>query len=413
MYNLLSAIVLSKSTEAQYVISDISTQAVCDIYNNYNKVFLTLSNTFISGNVYVDLDTLRNEFGGYPGTIQALLTSLGNRSLTTITSLPNTSVKYASYADASMTGYKTNLTLIGSPNTNTLLQSQLKDAILTRPNTTTDLSLLHTHCLVSVNGYFHRTDTDNVNAFIYDAGASLQKSNTNHIGILSFLDIGTVTKQSINITDIGSQGLTSTLYERTYINTNQDISNKTVLLVVGGYLVFPDANTFWITGPNTVAINWSNMPLLERYFDSLNYLDLSSLGLDISTVNPDTINIAQFFSDSVLQKYLMLSQSFLVIIDTPNLFTNTLPLANTGFPCMYTSYQQPTSLLVGPYGKVLEYVSVFEDTQWSISVADSLLRNYVLTNTPLSFQTNVANRLVPVYEYSNSNVALLQIGSYK
>lgn len=412
MYTLISAMVLDKAINSQWKVLDISTIPVKTLFIDFNSVVITVGSVFLNKNIYVDIFTLKNDYLNYTGTVQSLLTSLGNKSLLTLPTLPNSNIKYAKYADAFSVGYKLNTTLIGAANVNQLTTSQLKDAVITRPNTTTNLQMLHDYCMVSVNGFFHRTDSDGINAYLYDAGTTVKKSNSNTVGIWSFLDIGKIVKQPIALTNIFNQGLNSTLYERTYIKIGQDVSKKTVMLVLGGYLILPETNIFWQTANDTYAINFGMLQLLERFYESQNYIDLSSLGIGVDPANVSTINVATFLSDAVLKKYLTLSQSFIVILDSPNIFINKMPVKNNTTPGYYTSFQEPTGALFVGYGKVGEYWKANENGYWSMTVHDSIMRRYLFSNTPLDMQVNVTPMLVPSDPYVNSNATMLQIGSY-
>lgn len=201
--------------------------------------------------------------------------------------------------------------------------------------------------------------------------------------------------------------------DRSYIHVNTSITNKTVLLSLGGYLIFPQAGVFWQSDSQTVALNMSALPMLERLMESAMYLDLSSLGLSINSKNPDIINAAEFFTDAVLKKYFALSQSFLIIVDTPALFTEKFYLNHCNLPGTFTAYQEPKFPLFVNYGKMAEYWKTEEDGFWSVNVQDSFIRNFVFTYRPEGQLRNITPNAVPTRTFKNSNGFLLEIGTYK
>lgn len=413
MYNLISALALRRNIGAQWETVDLSNILVYQIFNEFVKVYLTLSTVYATENVFIDLDILREEFSAYDKTLPELLSGLGNKRLPTVTSLPNSRVRYSAFSDAFRAGYKVETVLIGQTTPVNYVPSDLKDLKLTRPNFDTNMRLIHTHCLVTVNGYLHRTDTDGEAAYVYDGRASMTKSRQNQIGIISFMDIGAVKKVPIKAENIYSQDSDSKLWTRTYLHLDEDITNKSVILVLGGYMVFPEDGVFWQTGEKTFAINFSSFPFIQRYFESSKYLDLSSLGLSVHSENKDIISTTELCSDEVLKKYLTLSQSFFVIVDTPNLFTNKYYIRDTKMPGMFVSYKEPTQPLITGFGKVSEYWKTEEDTQWSVTVQDSFLQNYTFSSRPTKELQNVTPAGIPTRTFKHSKGFLLEIGTYK
>lgn len=408
MYSFVNAICLARSIGSQWHDVDLSNILVFDIFSTYTKVYLVLSNPNLPDDVFVDFDVLRQEFSSYNGTLNQLLVVLDNRTLPTVPELPSTEVKVAKYSDAIRSHYKIDITKIGVVTPDNYPALELDDIEITRPKYPTDLSLLHTHCLISVNGYYHLTDTDGTKAFVYNANKSLRKSKVNHVGILSFLDIGTLQKVPLDPLLIYPQTPTSPLSERIYFDVEQELTNKSYILVLGGYLVFPSENVFWQSGEHTFALDINQLYYPERIQESNLYLDLSSLGL----TSLDPIDSVELYSDDILKKYLTLKESYLVIIDKPNLVTNKIFLRHSHLPGMFTAYQDPVLPLIVNYGKVAEYWKTLEDGQWSVTVEDSFMRNYVLSQQPIYQQPILNDHLLPHVPYQHSHGYLLEILGY-
>ncbi len=411
MYAYVSATVLQNAIEAQYEVIDISSTPINLIFSLYSEIYLTLSNPYIAGNVFVDFLSQESGLAGYTGTIPQWLAAIGNKTLPTIPALPSNTIAYARYSDATKSGYRMDVCKIGFQLPVNYPIDMLPDLKMSRPKFNTNMSLIYSNCLVTVNGFLHQSSTDGTYAYIVQGANTMRKSNLNHVGILSFLDIGAVTTLPIDTTAIYSDKTdpTQSLKNKIYMYLNQNITGKTVLLSLGGYLVFPDPNIFYQVGNNTFALHTEALPIPERYFESNQYIDLSSLGLDNTSLLPDTINVTQLLSDGVLTKYLQLSQSFWIIIDTPTLKYEPLYLEHSKLPGMFISYKKPINPLFVGYGRMAEYWTTYEDGQWSVTVDQSFLLNYTMQYEQYLSQGNINPACVPSNRYSFSRGYTMQI----
>ena len=414
MYTLQSSLCLPRTSGAQWGIVDLANAMVYDIFNIYEKVYLTLRIPQSMDPIYVNFNELADEYANFSGTLTQLLIAIGDLTLPTVLQLPNASIKYARFSDSVQAGYKVDTCIIGTNVPANYPRDEKKDLVLTRPGfSNMDMTLIHDYCLVTVNGYLHRTDGSQSAAYVYDGGTTMRKSRMNYVGLLSFLDIGKITKVPITKDMIYTQASDSNLKERTYLWLNQDIEGKTVLLSIGGYLFMPQDQMFWQSGEHTFAINWSSYPIIERLFESQRFLDLSSLGLDIDPKNPSLTNVTQFLSDETLKAYMTLSQSFFIIVETDNIFSNKKFAQNTLTPGRLISYENPINPLFVGYGKMAEYFKVQEDGLYAMHVEDSLYRNYIISSRPEKQLANVNNALNPQRPFDFSNGFMLEIGSYK
>lgn len=414
MYTLIRSVCLARTSGAQWKAVELGDILVFDIFNTYQQVYLEVSNVYLDSNVYVDLSAMRGRFGTYQGTLNELLITLAGDALPTVEKLPDTSIKFAKYSDAIMAGYKINPTIIGQQLEPNHPVSEMTDLKINRPKHDTNMSFLHTHCLVTVNGYIHMTDAeaDGSYAYVKDGCVSMLHSGMNQLGILSFLDIGELTKIPITVENIHPATEDYPLRKRIYLNVDVDTTDKTALLVLGGYLVFLEPDVFWQSGENTYALNISAMPIFERFFESRPYLNFYELGLLESDINPDMISSDEFLSDEKLIKYLTLSQSFIVLVDTKHLFTNKIFIKHTSLPGMFTSYTDPVYPLVVNHGKMAEYWKEFNDGHWAVNVADSYFRNYIFTHKSSKQLDNITDQRVPMRTHYNSRGYLLEIGCY-
>ena len=411
MYVYEKSLVINKNLGSKWENIDISNFRLIDIFSIYRKAYITLSNYYLEQPIVVDLDTIRAENVNSVLTLNEFFIHIGNRTLISSSVNPNIKTNYAVFSDAFRAGYKIEPQNIYTASDANLPLADKTSLRLSRPNPETDMKVFADHCMVSINGYFHKTDTDNKYAYVLDATESLFKSKQNQIGVLSFLNIGKIEQIPITANMISKQSNTVGMKNKTFIKLNKDITNKTVMLVLGGYLLFIDNKSFFQINDDTFAINFGEMPLLERYFESQPYLNLKHLGLPQSTDNMSLVNVEEFYSDVVLTKYLTLSQSFFVVIDSPSIFTNKIYLRPSNLPGMFTAYKEPKYPFFVNNGRIAEYWKTFEDGHWTVNVQDSYLKNSVFSSKPESELVNVSDSNVPLKPYYNSRGFLLEIGS--
>ena len=406
-YSYVSAEALPDKLGADFEVVNLASKLVKDIFLTYRKVYLTL---LLGGEeVFVDMDQLKAQYATYNNTLSVLLLSLGNTALTHIETLPTQKRSYIQYSDIYRIGYSSQLTKIGVSDISGLLKEDLKDIELTRKNYSTDLSLIHKHCLVSVNGFYHMTATDGKRAYVVDAGVSVRKNNMNHIGLTGFNKIGTITKHRFKPSDIYNDTNTS-LKNIACFQSPVVLDNRSVILCLGGYLVLPQDNVFWRSGDRELRLNLSALPYLERLFESQNFIDLTSLGLSSLSTNPEALNVQEALSDEVIRRYFALSQSFLIVVNKNNLFWSKKLIRQMLLPGTFTSYQKPVYPLLVGHGRTAEYWPENQGGIWAVSVVDSWYRRYVFSGNEVGSLENITPQLDSSKPYFDSQGALLEIG---
>jgi len=268
----------------------------------------------------------------------------------------------------------------------------------------------HKSCLVSINGFFHRTDYDGTYAYVVDGNSSKIKSQQNQMGFLSFNNLGSIECVPIDKNMIYKQSAESTFSNRTYIKLNKDITNKSVFMVLGGYLVFLDGKTLKLSGEDVFTLDIGSIPFVERFFEAMPYLDYDKLGLPASQNNPSALDLRELLSDEVMTKYLTMPQTFFCIIDTPEIFMNRISVKSTNLPGMFIGYKEPKYPLIVSNGRVAEYWKTFEDGQWAMNVYDSYLHNKVFSTIPESSRQVIGDADEPSLRVRNSTGYLLEIG---
>lgn len=379
MYQLVSAIARSNKAGSRWVSLDIGSKLMGDLFSQYEKVYAVLTNPFYTGQRTLDLDDAKSFKPSPTRTFNDFLTDIGTQSLPTANYTYSVTTKHVGYSDGFKANYKIQpISPLGHIGSN-IAPGDRDWLSITRAQT--DMNLFFKNCLVTVNGFIHRTDCDGERIYVIDGMKSCRQSGMNTLGITSFLNVGELEFVNITPSMIYKQDPTVPYSSRMFIDGLTARPGKTPMLVLGGYLHVLDQNTFTQVGDQTYCINFQNFPLRERYFDSVKMIDLKPLGLDHQPANAMRTDAAELESDAVLVKYATLSQSFLVFVDNAHIFVERQALAQTRIHNTYTSYVKPRWPLIVQAGKFSDYWSVYEDKQWAITNKDARRNNYDFNTT--------------------------------
>lgn len=409
MYTLVTAIAKPLNGDGRWTTVAIGSLSLSSLFSTYAKVLVTLSNPFLTKNVELDIDTIRNEHGGKGITFNNFLIANANNTLLTSDTLTVLSPKYAKYADAFKANYKITPIHSRAAADAQLPASEKRWLHVTRPNT--DYTLFYKNCLAVVNGFIHLTDYDVNGVYIQDGNQSAIISKQNNIGFYSFQEVGELSFIPIKSEMLYKQVSLQPYKNKCFIDLGVDLSNKTIMVVLGGYLHVLDRKTFFRVSDSSFCIDIGNLPLLDRYYESRDYIDFSSLQLETTNRNKNQISIADFFSDKTITAYLTLPQSFFIIVDNNNIFVNKVPVHKTTLPDMFVSYIEPVYPLVVGVGKLANYWSVAEDGQYSITCQNSTRHNHLYNTIDVIKQVSVSNSNLSTNRAENSSAYYLEIGS--
>jgi hypothetical protein len=350
------------------------------LFSQYRRVIITAQVDQSDALIYLDVDQFKVIYNDFSGFIPELFADLGNKSVTALANKPIISPKRVLWNDVFRAGYQVDTwNRLSGKNAH---PDEQFDALLTRASPVTSYTDFAKTCLVSVNGFFHLSDTDGkTGVIVYEAGRSLKKSKSNQMGLLSFSKLCNIKQIPITESMLRSRQTQDQLdagedvqpfKTAGYIHVDGNLTNKTVLLVLGGYLITPDTSYFKRVGDNDFVIDFSEYPLADRYYESLKYLDLSTLSLSGSYRNPTQIAISELYSDEVLKQYLKLMQSFIVILDTPEIYTERSKLHCVNISGVYTTTVDTTMPLALSTGRMPEYWLTNYDGLNTLTVNDAI-----------------------------------------
>lgn len=398
MYTLVSSLVKDRHWED----IDISQLSLAQIDSKYESVYLRVSSPFWAKDRTMIYSEVTNGYARRTDTIQQFFDAKGNLTLDSIDGLASIGAGLVKYADAYWAGYHV---IAGKDNVAPDIPvgaSEADTLILSKPGV--DGRIFHKNCLVSVNGIVHNSDADERYIYVKDGGTSVYHTRNNAIGIYNFKDVGEISKYPITPDLLFKVVDQQPFSNQIFIKAPADSANKTVALVFGGYLHLLDSLTFFRVGENTFCIDTQSIPLVERFIESRELIDTSALELDFNGDHKAQFSREQLLSDETLTKWLGMSQSFLVYIDSNNVTVDKEALPKTVFANQYITYKDNTLPLVGGYGLLQAYWKYEDDNQFSITVGNNIRPNYLFRTTRLSDVPNPADNKVPYdnQEYNTS-----------
>lgn len=342
-------------------ISDIN---ISRLFELYRPIYIPLDDLFgkeLTLNLY-DYETqiARKD---YP--VSEWLTLIGDVALTVSDGYPELNIGKVHYVPATYhIGTSLKMAKRDYDPSHDVAVEDMDDLIISLPDI--DPYHLAKNVLFSVDGLFVPAKYQDYGARLLNAGEMIRFGKKIELGMLNFEDVGQVDVEPITADMVDKIDPGKTWFDRLIVRTKQDVTNKTVGVVIGGYLHLLDG-TVNVQGPNTVTLSLGNYDFLERINQTKDILDLSFMEMD----NLDTIGyVNQFLTEDNAHKYLTSKYSFLVIIDNPNLMRESNGIMNVGKLGTYLIPEQHhLGWLTDQYGRGLEYWPKYECGMWALSTS--------------------------------------------
>ncbi len=366
---------------------DISTMTIATILKHYTDVYVVLTNPYVQGMVTFELTQHRNLILRPELTLNAWLVFNGNTTLPTTVGVPTITKHTAQYAAAHQVHFHVSRV---HPDTHPDMQhpdSTLTDILLTRDNT--DYATLQRSAMVNVCGLFHRTESTLHGLYVKHGGETGIKSNDNSVGLLSLAAIGDISYIPITEDNLYKLNTDQPYAKRAYIDTQMDLDNKTVLLVLGGVLYLLDG-TYSHIGNGQIAIRTERINWLRTFSQLRHRINLQSM-IDVmpTTLAQQALSegydgifsIAELLHDDAISAFLRLPQSFLVVVDTPYINTRTVAVESTCIPGVVVAYQKPIGILQQRNGITVPYTRVKQHHLWSLQYKPEYQREFYFETT--------------------------------
>ena len=130
-----------------------------------------------------------------------------------------------------------------------------------------------------------------------------------------------------------------------------------------------------------------------KFYEMKKYLNVSDMPIEHSNTNDSLLNIEQLLSEGNLNYITKMSQSFIIIVNSPAVTFEKEYVRNTNLPGQYISYKKPEYPLVLGYGRHAEYWTTYEDTQWSITVNGDLEDRLIYDTVEHTLTGNVVDTI--------------------
>lgn len=392
MYQLVSAIG-KKYDGSRWSDAEIGDISMSTLYATYKYIWATLSNVFLDKNVALDLNLLRQDQRFNTQTFNQYLASIGNVALPTQDDLPEINTKYVRYADIWKAGYTVtpihDTAAIDSP----LPVSDKHHLQLTKSGL--DYADFYNNCLVSVNGLYHFSDGNDTGIYVKDGMKSIGAANNNHLGMTSFKDVGQIKQIPITTSMIYKQKPEQKYCHQMYLDLGQSYEGKQVFIVVGGYLHLNDGGFFRQIGESQYLLDFDNYPLIDRYYQSKDLIDLSSLNLFEPPLAKSVIEVEQLMSDEAMLAMMALSQTFVVVLDSDEFFYEQQFIVPGTIPGLHVSMVDPIYPMIVNLGMLANYWPHPDDGQFALMTSNTLRQRRVYQTVRYEYLPTVSDQRRP------------------
>lgn len=411
MYSYVNAYVKPRGRQSRWQEADLSATQLYTLWDDYSRVYLILSNPVLETNVALDLEKAKSLIvaAAATSTVTQWLVGLGNASLPTEATLPVLDTQYLKTRDAYYAGYEIQpVHRTASPDA-VMPRMEKRDLLLTKDGMS--YQQFFDYCLPTVNGFVHRPELTTYGIQVLEGAQSAWLSNQTQVGILSFEAVAKLTTVSIDPSWVYQPSPNQSLGQVCHIRVPQDLTGKTVLPVIGGYL-HPLTDFFKEVGDGHYRLDFNNYPLLERFYESRTFVDLTTMTsqMTIKDGTYDQVALEELYSDGVIRALLALPQTFLVILDTPEVFVEYEDLEGLPTPGRYISRSTPEFPLALGYGRLMEYWPMPEQDRWVLMVNGNLKPEYNFNTFSWWGGVSVSNHRNTLVPYRYSRGAYLKLG---
>ena len=405
MYTLISAFGLKREPSAVWKNHDVSADSGAQLLFSFVSLYLEIEDTQNQTTFYMLMEKNKELFINKQETVTELVESWWGVANITPVGFTPLQTKRAIYSDAARLNYVANRAKPGSSPTASFVESERTELQLSR--TATDMRSFNQKCMLSVNGFFYKAQADKDVLFVPEAGKSLLSSRLNHIGILSFENIGALTTVDIDSSEVVPQAVGGKLCDGIKIKQPvDDLTGKQLMLVLGGYLHLESDGVFQRVGNKQLVIRAPNIPIHDRYRESLNFVDWSTI--TGRTTKDQFLKTELVMSDEFWEKLLDHPQTYWVVLDCDTLHRVTVPVNALPLPGQFLVPYEPIDMLTFGTGYCKEYWKKQEAGEWLIK-CESALGGKPVADTIGKLSGNVSATDLPYRVYKSVNAHLSQI----
>ena len=382
MFQYRDAYVKTKESRGRWKELDVANIAFVDLLHDYASVVFKLSHPLYGDDKALDIRDIPERFKivNSQENIVEFLQRIDNAGLPVTDVFPPLNVTYATFVDANQAGFNIDPVNTVFNYAVDMPKEDKYDLRLTKEGM--DYRYMFDTCLTTVNGLFHRTNYTGDSLNILEGAYNGFHANLYQVGIYHLGQLGKIKTVPIRIKHVHKGGEAQPLGEKAYIEIDEragDLRNKTVMVVIGGYLHLPGTGVVKRSGMGQYVVDFKDYPLAQRYMEMVDLMGIDYLKrhFDKSSANYKQVSVEQLYSDIAIQELLGLSQSFFVIIDTPEVFLDREHVEFNGLPGSYVCYRSPKYPLVSETGKVCEYWTRRESDRYVLNIDTGTKPNYL------------------------------------
>lgn len=344
----------------RWIEVDISDKALKDLYVLYRRVEVPVFD-FFGKELTLELYDFEPELKNREYTIVEWFERIGDRHLNLKEGHPSLTFSYANYVPVNYHNTTIKPAKAGYHPSHDVAVEDYDDLIIDIDGY--DPAYVAKHCLFSVNGFVFPSMYQNYGVRVRHAADCVRNSESMEAGFLNFEKIGAIRQVPITKNMITKIDESKTWFDRITIDTTEYVGNKTVGIVLGGYLHLLDGMV-QVIGPNTLTLSMRNLNLRERVMNSMRELDLEFMSLD--QVN-NGASVQEFLNEENIVKYLTSKYSFLVLIDNCEMSVDYEAVSDNAMLGTYIiPKEHRLGRLVDHIGRGLDYWPNYECGQWAL-----------------------------------------------
>lgn len=399
--------------------ASITSKTINDLLSMYLKIHLVLSHDSLVSLQVIELTANLNLVSNRDIAITTFLNNLGDialptKNFTNVTVTDNNVV----YGDAYHSGFIPQMVPPNGYPFAPVTESEKTAVLLTKPEI--DYVDMADYCLAFVNGMVKPLIGSEYGLYIKDGLESLKLANDNKIGLLSFAKIGKIkvlpitdemlldSVQNINLFNGAS------LYTDCRIKVSESLVNKTVMVVIGGYLHIAD-DTYKVSGDNVVSLYLNKIRLGERIYESRNLRSMAKLQASANMDSTDNFSIHNSIltTNDVVSKYLSNNSSFIVVVNCDDLVRDSIYVTNERLAGTYSLplVIKPNYPLFNGYGKLVHYIPRKKPNKWVLNTPSDKLNKWRWQSTTPSSLNVIDDALDTIKPYVHSPAFMLKISN--
>lgn len=375
MYTLVTSVLKRRNDNTPWSEVNLNNVKVSEFLNDYISGYVVLTNRSLPGEHIVDYMSFltgRLPLPLFDLTFPVWLNLINNRVLPTIKE-PEFAFGEVWFSEVHKAGWEVQRAHPISPSNDNFTQADLTDGLLIKPSVS--MEVYGEYILATQNGLLHYSYPTDRGLKVRDLTKSYYSSKKNSVGVLSFTDVGKIKQIPITEQNLIPVRPDDNMLREFYVDADMDLTGKTVWASIGGYL-HTDINEVYSVNNETglVGFDLKKIDIPRRVAHSSQLIDLSSLGIFLPDWSPTLFNLNELKTREVMQKYLTLTQSFLIVIDTQDIEVTKEELEFTGVVGVYKSPKRRNFAVTNQYGLFQYYASgKLDDEQMAVLVPPDLM----------------------------------------